>query len=291
MLNRDWSTNAYEVEYQAIKSQVMEEGKPKLNEEGEIVYEYIPVSENYKIKPEDEVVSRTVRLAETHAFNVGEEINVITKDNVNSTFGYLIPEKTDYTRLKAEELNVDNKIIQAEVIAKLDDEVEITVSWFSILNSFFIIAFASFFSKWFDSTYNHSATMKYGLGLIIMAVGFGMLAWGSHGIQEGVKVSMIWLIFAYLFHTLGELCSSPIGLSYVSKLVPARMIALMFGMWYLAIAIGNKLAAVFGGEIENITQEYSLSTFFLIFTIVPAAFGLLIISLGKVVNKLMHGVK
>ena len=83
----------------------------------------------------------------------------------------------------------------------------------------------------------------------------------------------------------------PIGLSYVSKLVPARMIALMFGMWYLAIAIGNKLAAVLGGEIENITEEYSLSTFFLIFTIVPAAFGLLIISLGKVVNKLMHGVK
>ncbi|MDT8347800.1 MAG: MFS transporter, partial [Flavobacteriaceae bacterium] len=59
----------------------------------------------------------------------------------------------------------------------------------------------------------------------------------------------------------------------------------------LAIAIGNKLAAVFGGEIENITEEYSLSTFFLIFTIVPALAGLLVISLGRVVNKLMHGVR
>ena len=168
---------------------------------------------------------------------------------------------------------------------------EITVSWFSILNSFFIIAFANLFSKWWDSKYNPSAAVKYGLGLIIMAVGFGLLAFGAYGITDGVKVSMVWLILAYLFHTLGELCLSPVGLSYVSKLVPARMIAFMFGMWYLAIAIGNKLAAVFGGQIENITKEYSLSTFFLIFTIVPTIAGLLVIALNPVIKKLMHGVK
>jgi POT family proton-dependent oligopeptide transporter len=291
MLNRDWNSNAYEVSYQAVEKQVMEDGKPKLDESGSPVFEYTPVSENYEVKPEDKIVERTVRLAETNELEIGQEIPMITKDNVNSTFGYMTPEKLEDTRLKAEELNQDNKVIEAKVVSVLDNEIEIPVSWFSILNSFFIIAFASFFSKWFDSKYNPSATMKYGLGLIIMAIGFGVLAWGSYGIQEGMKVGMVWLVLAYLFHTLGELCSSPIGLSYVSKLVPARMIALMFGMWYLAIAIGNKLAAVFGGEIENITEEYSLSTFFLIFTIVPAAFGLLIISLGKVVNKLMHGVK
>ena len=124
-----------------------------------------------------------------------------------------------------------------------------------------------------------------------MGVGFGLLAFGSAGIQEGVKVSMIWLILAYLFHTLGELCLSPVGLSYVSKLVPARMIGFMFGMWYLAIAIGNKLAAVIGGQIENITKEYSLSTFFMIFTIVPVAAGVLVYLLNPVLKKLMHGVK
>ena len=168
---------------------------------------------------------------------------------------------------------------------------EITVSWFSILNSFFIIVFASFFSKWWESKYNPTGATKYALGLIIMAIGFALLAWGSYGIQEGVKVSMLWLILAYLFHTLGELCLSPVGLSYVSKLVPARMIALMFGMWYLAIAIGNKLAAVIGGQIENITKEYSLSTFFLIFTIVPLVAGLVIYALNPLFKKLMHGVK
>lgn len=168
---------------------------------------------------------------------------------------------------------------------------EIDPSWFSILNSFFIIALASSVSKIWDSKFNPPAAVKYGLGLIIMAIGFGLLAYGSHGIQEGVKVSMIWLVLAYLFHTLGELFLSPVGLSYVSKLVPARMIAFMFGIWYLAIAIGNKLAAAVGGEIENITNEYSLSTFFLIFTVVPIVAGLLVMMLNPVLKKLMHGVK
>src|SRR5690606_34361582 len=164
---------------------------------------------------------------------------------------------------------------------------EITVSFFSTLNSFFIITLASFVSKIWDSKYNPPAAFKYGLGLIIMALGFGFLFIGTAGVAEGVKISFIWLVLAYLFHTLGELCLSPVGLSYVSKLVPARMIAFMFGMWYLAVAIGQKLAAILGGEIENITKEYSLSTFFLIFTIVPIVAGLIVMSLNPVMKKLM----
>lgn len=171
------------------------------------------------------------------------------------------------------------------------DTTEITVSWFSILNSFFIIVFASFFSKWWESKYNPSAAFKYCFGLILLGLGFGLLAWGSSGVVDGAKVSMIWLILAYLLHTLGELCLSPLGLSYVSKLVPARMIAFMFGMWYLAIAIGNKLAGSLGGMIEQVTQQYDLSTFFLIFTIVPIAGGLLVALLNPLLKKLMHGIK
>ena len=176
------------------------------------------------------------------------------------------------------------------------DTTEITVSWFSILNSFFIIVFASMFTKIWDNNPNFPASYKYGLSLIIMAIGFGLLAYGSLPIEKGaaagsVRVSMVWLILAYLFHTLGELCGSPVGLSYVSKLVPARMIAFMFGMWYLAIAIGNKLAATLGGKIEEFTQNYSLSQFFLIFTIVPIVSGILIFALHPLLKKLMHGVR
>ncbi len=171
------------------------------------------------------------------------------------------------------------------------DSIEITVSWFSILNSFFIITFASMFSKWWESKYNPSAALKYGIGLVLVGIGFAFLAYGSDGVNPGIKVSMVWLILAYLFHTLGELCLSPVGLSYVSKLVPARMIALMFGMWYLAIAIGNKLAGSLGGMVDIIKEEYDLSTFFLIFTIIPVVAGILVSVLNPILKKLMHGVK
>ncbi|MDG1475506.1 MAG: peptide MFS transporter [Vicingaceae bacterium] len=176
------------------------------------------------------------------------------------------------------------------------ESTEVTVSWFSILNSFFIIAFASFFSKWWESKYNPSSAAKYGIGLILLGIGFGILAFGSSSIPQGaeagaVRVSMIWLILAYLFHTLGELCLSPVGLSQVSKLVPARMIGFMFGMWYLAIAIGNKLAGSMGGMIEEITSQYDMTTFFLIFTIIPVVSGLAVTALNPLLKKLMHGIR
>lgn len=285
MLNRDFNTVAYDVSFQAIESSVVDE------ESGETAMIYTPITESMQVADNENIVERTVSIAEPIELEVGQQVNIITKNKAGSSFGYLDDEAVLSTREQGEAKNRDNGIVNASVVKIKDSEVEITVSWFSILNSFFIILFASMFSKWWDSKYNPSAAMKYGLGLIIMAVGFGLLAFGAYGVSEGVKVSMLWLILAYLFHTLGELCLSPVGLSYVSKLVPARMIALMFGMWYLAIAIGNKLAAVLGGQVENITKEYDLSTFFLIFTIVPAIAGLIVIFLNPVLKKLMHGVR
>lgn len=168
---------------------------------------------------------------------------------------------------------------------------EITVSWFSTLNSFFIIALASTVSKLWESKYNPSAAFKYGFGLILVAIGFLVLGLGASGIGEGVKISMAFLVLTYLFHTLGELFISPVGLSYVSKLVPARMLAFMFGIWYLAIAIAQKVAAVLGGQVETIQEEYSLSHFFFLFTAIPAAAGLLVMLLNPLIKKLMHGIK
>ena len=175
----------------------------------------------------------------------------------------------------------------------LVEKPEVPATWFGILNSLFIIAFAPLFSKWWESKYNLAASVKFGLGLILLGLGFGFLAYGSLEIVQGadIKVSMVWLILAYLFHTLGELCLSPVGLSYVSKLVPAKWIGLMFGVYYLFIAMGNKIAGSTGGMIDKITAEYSLSTFFLIFTIVPVAAGLLISAMHPLIKKLMHGVK
>ncbi|GAA4886628.1 hypothetical protein GCM10023311_07400 [Flaviramulus aquimarinus] len=174
------------------------------------------------------------------------------------------------------------------------ETTEVGASWFGILNSFFIITLAPLFSKWWESKYNPSVAMKYGIGLILLGLGFGILVFGTIGIPQGAKtasVSMIFLILAYLFHTMGELCISPVGLSYLSKLVPGRMIGFMFGIWYLAIAIGQKAAGTMGGMIDKITEQYSLSTFFLIFTLVPMGVGLVSMVLNPVLKKLMHGVR
>jgi len=196
-------------------------------------------------------------------------------------------------------LSISFLIIWGIVIWKLNNEfskdtTEVGATWFGILNSFFIIALAPLFSKWWESKYNPSAAFKYGFGLGLLGFGFALLAYGSSGIPQGAQtasVSMVWLILAYLFHTLGELCLSPVGLSYLSKLVPGRMIAFMFGIWYLAIAIGQKAAGTLGGMIDEVTANYNLSTFFLIFTVVPIAAGILIMLLNPVMKKLMHGVR
>lgn len=173
-------------------------------------------------------------------------------------------------------------------------ELEIEATWFGILNSFFIITLAPLFSKWWESKYNPSAAMKYGIGLILLGLGFAILSYGASDIPPGAmtaSVSMIFLILAYLLHTMGELCLSPLGLSYLSKLVPARMIGFMFGVWYLAIAVGQKAANTMGGMIDKISAEYSLGTFFLIFTLIPIAVGIISILLNPVLKRLMHGIR
>jgi len=171
---------------------------------------------------------------------------------------------------------------------------EIPATWVSTLSSLFIILLAPLFSKWWESKYNPTANYKYGIGMTLLGLGMASVAFGAQGIEPGAKtasVSMIWLILAYLLHTMGELCISPVGLSYVSKLVPARMIAFMFGVWYLAVAIGMKAAGMFGENIDKIADEHGLSYFFWMLTLISVSMGLLSIVMAPVIKKLMHGVR
>ena len=275
MINRDFSSTSYVVEYPAIET--MDDGKPK----------YEAITESTVIPKGAKVVQQEQSIIEPIALNVGANLNLL---QVKKKFIYLNAEKS--TRVKT--VSPKSPIIKAKVKRIKENEVEIPASWFSILNSLFIIMFAPLFSKWWESKYNPAASVKYGFGLILLGIGFGALAFGSMSIPQGAEiasVSIMWLVIAYLFHTLGELCLSPVALSYISKLVPGRMIALMFGIWYIAVAIGNKTAGKMGGEIEAITKTHSMSYFFMIFTIVPIALGLLAIFLRPVIKKLMHGVK
>ncbi len=196
--------------------------------------------------------------------------------------------------LTDEEAETYTTDLDATVVREKQNETEVTASWFQILNSFFIIAFAPLFSRMWASRFNPSAPVKFGIGLILLGLGFGALAIASLGIAQGAttaQVSMWWLIVAFFFHTLGELFVSPVGLSYVSKLAPAKLVGLMFGIWFLASAIANYLAGFSGSYIDAISEKYGLSTFFLIYTLIPILAGVVILALTGRIKKLMHGIE
>ena len=173
---------------------------------------------------------------------------------------------------------------------------EIPASWFGVLNSLFIIIFAPLFSKLWETKFNPAPSVKFAMGLILLGLGFGILSFGASAIPQGaeagaVRVSLMWLVLAYLLHTLGELVLSPVGLSYVSKLAPARLVGMMFGLWFTASAIANFLGGITASFIDKISEAYSLSVFFLIFTAIPILAGIILIIITPVIKKKMHGIQ
>jgi len=174
------------------------------------------------------------------------------------------------------------------------ETTEVPASWFSVLNSLFIILFAPVMGKIWESKYNPSGPMKFAIGLLLVGIGFAVLAYGAMAIPDGAKtasVSLMFLVFAYFFHTMGELCVSPVGLSYVSKLAPLKLVGLMFGVWFTANFFANLLGGITGSFIDPISEKYGLSTFFLIFTIIPIAAAVIMMLLNPMMKRKMHGIE
>src|SRR5690554_4425696 len=173
-------------------------------------------------------------------------------------------------------------------------ETEVVASWFQILNAFFIITLAAVFSKIWEKVWNPSGPVKFAMGLFLLGVGFVVLAYGSKDIPQGAataSVSMVWLIAAYFFHTTGELCLSPVGLSYVSKLSPKNLVGLIFGLWFASSAIANFIGSQLGGLIDKISTEYSMSHFFGLFAALPWTAALILLLLTPLLKKMMHGIR
>ncbi len=293
MIQRDVNSGAFVMSYNSIQTTALDEnGNPQMNEDNEPIYNYEAITESTTVSGNAKVVPQQVTIIEPVDLHVGDQVSILDVDK-HGKFILLDQENVNSLRTSFQE-NEESTIVPASIVKIKENEIEVPATWFLILNSLFIIVFAPLFSKWWESKYNPSGAVKYGLGLILLGVGFSALAFGSLGIDQGAKVasvSMLWLILAFLFHTLGELCLSPVSLSYISKLVPGRMIAMMFGVWYIAIAIGNKIAGTMGGKIDAITEQYSMTTFFLIFTLVPVGLGVIAILLNPLMKKLMHGIR
>ncbi|PKG85846.1 dipeptide/tripeptide permease [Colwellia sp. 75C3] len=139
---------------------------------------------------------------------------------------------------------------------------EIAASSFQSLNAMFIILLAPFVaSTWVKMGSNEpTSPKKFALAMLFLALGFFVMLWATmvQGGDVAVKVSMLFLVFAYLFHTLGELCLSPIGLSMVTKLAPLKFTSLLMGIWFFFTALSNWLAAFIGsfvGEGEEMVNN------------------------------------
>ena len=139
---------------------------------------------------------------------------------------------------------------------------EIAASSFQSLNALFIILLAPFVASiWVKMGSNEpTSPKKFALAMLFLALGFFVMLWATmvQGGDVAVKVSMLFLVFAYLFHTLGELCLSPIGLSMVTKLAPLKFTSLLMGIWFFFTALSNFLAAFIGsfvGEGEEMVNN------------------------------------
>jgi POT family proton-dependent oligopeptide transporter len=171
---------------------------------------------------------------------------------------------------------------------------EVPSAWFQSVNAFFIItlggAVASFWVWWKKAGKESSSLFKMALGTIIMALGFLFMTKASMEVEmEGdlvtQKAAMIWLVLAYLLHTIGELCASPVALSFITKLAPVKYASFMMGAYFAATGLGNKVAGLVG-EFSQSAGEFEIFTGIAVFC---TLFGILVLLLLKPLKRLTHG--
>jgi POT family proton-dependent oligopeptide transporter len=170
----------------------------------------------------------------------------------------------------------------------------IPASWFQSLDAAFVIAFAPLLAwVWIALARRHlkpSAPASFAIGVILMGSGFAVMAVAASIVAHGSKVLPYWLIATYLLHTLGELCLSPVGLSYTTKLSPKRLVGQMMGMWFLSLSLGNLAAGLIAGQFDanNVAAMPGQYMHIVYFTV---GLGAVLLALSRPVKKLMGDVQ
>jgi len=166
---------------------------------------------------------------------------------------------------------------------------EVPASWFQSLNAMFIIFLGtSVAAYWANRKLKgklSTSLFKMILGLIIMGTGFFFMTAAAGQYETNGTSAMYWLVLAYLFHTVGELCISPVALSYITKLAPVKYASLMMGVYFAMTGFGNKLAGLLGEASESL-GEYTIFTGIAIFCVL---FGLLVMLFRNKLETLTHG--
>ena len=168
---------------------------------------------------------------------------------------------------------------------------EIPASWFQSLNALFIIIFgttvAGYWAKKRLKKEAASSLFKMAIGVIIMGLGFVFMVFAVSEFQNNGSSAMYWLVLAYLFHTIGELCSSPVALSFITKLAPIKYASLMMGVYFASTGLGNKVAGILGESASDF-GEYTVFSGITIFTVI---FGVLVVLILKPLKRLTHGIE
>ena len=165
----------------------------------------------------------------------------------------------------------------------------IPASVFQSLNAAFIILLgttvAGYWVKRASKNKEASSLFKMAVGTMIMGLGFLFMTGASAQFEANGSSAMYWLVFAYLFHTIGELCASPVALSFITKLAPVKYGSIMMGVYFAMTGFGNKLAGLLGESASEL-GEYVIFTGIAVFCV---AFGLLILTLLKKLKAMTHG--
>jgi POT family proton-dependent oligopeptide transporter len=162
-------------------------------------------------------------------------------------------------------------------------------SWYQSVNALFIIAFAPVFAwLWVRlGRREPSSPVKFSFGLMGAGTGFLIMMVAALLASKGVKVSPDWLIATYLVHTFAELCLSPVGLSAMTKLAPARVAGLMMGVWFLATSVGDFLA----GRLASFYETFPLPNLFGLVAVFGIVAGLAMLAVARPIERLMGEVK
>ncbi|NND66778.1 MAG: peptide MFS transporter [Halioglobus sp.] len=182
--------------------------------------------------------------------------------------------------------------------------VELTASQFGSMNAFFIFMFAPLFAWLWMSLSRRglepSTPVKFALGIAQAGLGFGALVWGATHPDEAGLVAGYWMVLAYLLHTTGELCLSPVGLSAVTKLAVPRVVGVMMGAWFLATAYSEfmaaqlaKLAAIetVDGAVTDVGAALaSYTELFNGLLYLGLGAGAILLLISPVLKKMMHGI-
>ena len=175
---------------------------------------------------------------------------------------------------------------------------EFPSGWFQTVPAGAVIIFVPIFAwlwVWLSKrNLNPSTPVKLSFGLIFMGLGYAVMMGGSMIIVAGSKALPTWLIFTYIFHTFGEICLNPIGLSAVSKLSPKRLIGQMMGIWFMSLALGNLIAGLFSGEFDDAAITANPQLLVDLFRgVVIAMFvsGIVVLLFNKPLKKLMGDIR